>query len=69
MAPLRKYSDEVRARGVQLWRAADPKPSMRRLAAQLGVHPEALRTWIRGYEAVEAYEAEERRRRRTEKPS
>jgi transposase len=43
----RKYPDELRARAVRLYRESDPKPVMRHLARQLGVHPEALRNWIR----------------------
>jgi transposase-like protein len=30
-----------------MYRAAEPKPVIRRLAEELGVHPEALRGWIR----------------------
>lgn len=47
----KKYPDELRARAVRLWRESDPKPTYRRLAEQLGVHREALRTWIRQDEA------------------
>jgi transposase len=47
MAAGRKYPDELRARAVRLWRESDPKPTYRRLAEQLGVNREALRTWIR----------------------
>jgi transposase len=43
----KKYPDELRARAVRLYREADPKPVIRQLAAQLGVHHEALRNWIR----------------------
>jgi transposase len=69
MAPLRKYSDEVRARGVEMWLAAShPKPPIWWLAKQLGVHPEALRIWIRAYEAIEAIEAKERRQQQKEEP-
>ena len=46
MAP-KKYPDELRARAVRLYRESDPKPVIRQLAAQLGVHHEALRNWIR----------------------
>lgn len=46
MAP-KKYPDELRARAVRLYRESDPKPVIRHLASQLGVHPEALRNWIR----------------------
>ncbi|CCH30635.1 hypothetical protein BN6_33330 [Saccharothrix espanaensis DSM 44229] len=51
MAPPKKYPDELRARAVRLYRESDPKPVIRRLAGQLGVHPEALRNWIRQDEA------------------
>jgi transposase len=43
----RKYPDELRQRAVRLYRESDPKPVIKRLAEQLGVHPEALRNWIR----------------------
>ncbi|MER7282053.1 transposase [Dactylosporangium sp. NPDC000244] len=51
MAPPKKYPDELRQRAVRLYRESDPKPVIRRLAAQLGVHHEALRNWIRQAEA------------------
>ena len=51
MAAIRKYPDELRARAVRLWRESNPKPTFRRLGEQLGVHPEALRNWIRQDEA------------------
>ncbi|WP_329250466.1 transposase [Actinoallomurus sp. NBC_01490] len=51
MAAPRKYPDELRERAVRLYRESDPKPVIRRLAEQLGVHPEALRNWIRQDEA------------------
>lgn len=47
MAAPRKYPDELRVRAVRLWRESDPKPVIKRLGEQLGVHPEALRNWIR----------------------
>lgn len=47
MAAKRKYPDELRERAVRLYRESDPKPAIRRLAEQLDVHPEALRSWIR----------------------
>ncbi|NYF58581.1 transposase [Micromonospora purpureochromogenes] len=47
MAAPKKYPDELRQRAVRLYRESDPKPVIKRLAEQLGVHPEALRNWIR----------------------
>jgi transposase len=51
VAAQKKYPEELRARAVRLWRESEPKPVIRRLAEQLGVHPEALRNWIRQDEA------------------
>ncbi|WP_433520413.1 transposase [Nocardia pseudovaccinii] len=51
MAAPKKYPDELKARAVRLYRESDPKPTIRKLAAQLGVHHEALRHWIRQAEA------------------
>ncbi|MGC4806101.1 transposase [Micromonospora sp. DT233] len=51
MAPPKKYPDELRERAVRLYRESDPKPVIRQLARQLGVHHEALRNWIRQDEA------------------
>lgn len=51
MAAPKKYPDELRERAVRLYRESDPKPVIRRLAEQLGVHHEALRNWIRADEA------------------
>ncbi|MGH3663289.1 MAG: transposase [Micromonosporaceae bacterium] len=51
MAAPKKYPDELRARAVRLYRESDPKPVIKRLAEQLGVHPEALRNWIRQAQA------------------
>ncbi|GAB7044619.1 MULTISPECIES: transposase [Catenuloplanes] len=47
MAAPKKYPDELRARAVRLYRESEPKPTIRKLAEQLGVHHEALRNWIR----------------------
>jgi transposase len=46
-----KYPPELRQRAVAAYRAADPKPVIRHLARDLGVHHEALRNWIRQDEA------------------
>lgn len=51
MAAPRKYPDELRERGVRLYRESDQKSAIRRLAEQLNIHPEALRNWIRQDEA------------------
>ncbi|MGW4213673.1 transposase [Lentzea sp. NPDC004789] len=51
MAAPKKYPDELRAQAVRLYRESDPKPVIRQLAEQLGVHHEALRNWIRQDEA------------------
>lgn len=47
MAPPRKYPAEVREQALRLYFEASPRPVIRRLAEQLGVHHEALRTWVR----------------------
>ena len=51
MAAPRKYSLELRARAVRMYRTSDPKPQIKKLAVDLGVHPEALGGWIRQAEA------------------
>jgi transposase len=51
VAAPKKYPDELRERAVRLYRESEPKPVIRRLAAQLRVHHEALRNWIRQDEA------------------
>ena len=51
MAAPRKYSLELRERAVRMYRTAEPKPQIKKLALELGVHPEALRGWIRQAEA------------------
>lgn len=52
MAVPRKYSEELRGRATRMAMEArkDPataKGAIRRIADQLGVHPEALQTWVR----------------------
>lgn len=51
MAAPKKYPTELRERAVQLYLESSPRPAIRRLAEQVGVHPEALRNWIRKAEA------------------
>jgi transposase len=51
VAAPKKYPDELKARAVRLYRESNPKPVIRKLAEQLGVHHEALRNWIRQDEA------------------
>lgn len=51
MAAPRKYSLELRERAVRMYRTTTPKPQIKKLAIDLGVHPEALRGWIRQAEA------------------
>lgn len=36
---------------MRMYRAAQPKPVIRRMAEELGAHPEALRGWIRQADA------------------
>ena len=74
MAAPKKYPNELRERAVRLYRETHPRPVIRRLAEQLGVHHEALRNWIRQDEANRGErddrpttaEAEELRRLRKE---
>lgn len=52
MAAPKKYSDELRERATRMALDArrDPATSrgaLKRIADQLGVHPEALRTWVK----------------------
>jgi transposase len=51
MAAPRKYPLELRERAVRMYRTSEPRPVIRRMAEELGVHPEALRGWIRQAEA------------------
>ena len=52
MAAPKKYSDELRERATRMAVDARRDPAsatgaIKRIADQLGVHPEALRTWVR----------------------
>lgn len=52
MAAPRKYSEELRDRATRMALDARRDPAtgpgaIKRVADQLGVHPEALRTWVR----------------------
>ncbi|WNI28267.1 transposase [Streptomyces sp. ITFR-6] len=47
MAAPRKYSLELRERAVRMYCVTEPKPQIKKLATDLGVHPEALRGWNR----------------------
>lgn len=51
MPAPRKYPSELRERAVRLYRTSEPRPVICRLAEDLGVHPEVLRSWIRQAEA------------------
>jgi transposase len=64
MGGQRRYPVELRERAVAMYRTASPRPVIRQLARQLGVHPEALRTWIRADEGrpVDKHPAQSRAR-------
>ena len=53
MPAPRKHPLELRERAVRMYRTAEPKPVIRRMAEELGVHHEALRNWIRQADAGE----------------
>jgi transposase len=58
MAAPKKYSDELRERATRMVMEARKDPAgrtgaIRRIAEQLDVHPEALRTWVKRAETDE----------------
>jgi transposase len=51
MVAPRKYPPELKERALRLWRSEQPQRPISHVARELGVHPEAMRTWIRQGEA------------------
>jgi transposase len=51
MAAPRTYPPEPKERALRLWRSEQPRRPIAHVARELGVHPEAMRTWIRQDEA------------------
>ena len=47
MAAPRKYPPELKDRALRLWRSEQPRRPIAHVAHELGIHPEAMRTWIR----------------------
>jgi transposase len=51
MAAPGKYPPELKDRALRLWRSEQPRRPIAHVARELGIHPEAMRTWIRQDEA------------------
>jgi transposase len=51
MAAPRKYPVELKERALRLWRSEQPRRPIAHVARELGIHPEAMRTWIHQDEA------------------
>ena len=51
MAAPRKYPIQLKERALRLWRSEQPRRPIANVARELGIHPEAMRTWIRQDEA------------------
>lgn len=51
MPAPRKYPPELKERALRLWRSEQPRRPIAHVARELGIHPEAMRTWIRQDEA------------------
>jgi transposase len=46
MAAPRKYPDELRKRAVRMVREMDERGAIKRVADQLDINPETLRSWV-----------------------